>query len=138
MNKQQAKEIIQQLVEQFKQQSPALNKSEINEHTTRYQFIDKFFEALGWDVTNSNANAPTEQYVHQEQRQQSQEREEQIETQHKYPDYTFYERPGHIKAFFVEAKRPKVDVKNHIDYAYQTRIYGWNEKLFISVLVLLV
>ena len=50
----------------------------------------------------------------------------------KHPDYAFASR-GNI-VFFVEAKKPSVDIKEDKAPAYQLRRYGWNKKLTISIL----
>src|SRR3954453_20598315 len=43
---------ISVLVEKFSDQLPAYKKTEYNETLTRKDFIDPFFEALGWDINN--------------------------------------------------------------------------------------
>ena len=50
----------------------------------------------------------------------------------KAPDYAF--RIGGVRKFFVEAKRPGVDIKNDPDPAYQLRRYAWSAKLPLSIL----
>lgn len=96
-----------------------------NEETTRNEFIAPFFESLGWDVTNKSSAA--EQYkdvIHEESIR--------IGEFTKAPDYTF--RFGGVRKFFVEAKKPSVDLKGDPDAAYQLRRYAWSAKLPISVL----
>ena len=49
----------------------------------------------------------------------------------KAPDYSFnYGK----RLFFLEAKKPSVDIKNDINPSYQLRRYGWTAKLPISIL----
>ncbi len=50
----------------------------------------------------------------------------------KAPDYAF--RIGGVRKFFVEAKRPGVDIKNDPEPAYQLRRYAWSAKLPLSIL----
>jgi hypothetical protein len=51
----------------------------------------------------------------------------------KAPDYSF-KLPGGKRLFFVEAKKPQIDIKNSILPAYQIRRYGWSAKLPISII----
>ena len=48
---------ISALVERFTEQLSSYKKSEYNETLTRKDFIDPFFNALGWDMNNSQGNA---------------------------------------------------------------------------------
>ncbi|MFV2045189.1 MAG: Eco57I restriction-modification methylase domain-containing protein, partial [Anaerolineales bacterium] len=48
------------------------------------------------------------------------------------PDYSF--RIGGVRKFFLEAKKPSVDLKEGIGPAYQLRRYAWTAELPISVL----
>src|SRR5439155_12032260 len=50
----------------------------------------------------------------------------------KAPDYCF--RIGGTRKFFLEAKKPSVDIKADADPAYQLRRYAWSAKLPLSVL----
>jgi hypothetical protein len=55
-----------------------------------------------------------------------------IEGQAKAPDYAF--RIGPIRKFFVEAKKPGVDLHNDPKPALQLRRYAWTAQLPISIL----
>ena len=48
------------------------------------------------------------------------------------PDYCF--RIGGTRKFFVEAKKPSVNIKDDISPAYQLRRYAWSAKLPLSIL----
>lgn len=50
----------------------------------------------------------------------------------KAPDYGF--RIGGARKFFVEAKKPSVDIRGDIYPAYQLRRYAWSAKPPLSVL----
>jgi hypothetical protein len=50
----------------------------------------------------------------------------------KAPDYSF--RIGGTRKFFLEAKKPSVDIKYDIHPAYQLRRYAWSAKLPLSIL----
>jgi type I restriction-modification system DNA methylase subunit len=50
----------------------------------------------------------------------------------KAPDYCF--RVGPARKFFVEAKKPSVNVKDDLAPAFQVRRYAWSAKLPLSIL----
>ncbi|MFH1336392.1 MAG: N-6 DNA methylase, partial [Candidatus Zixiibacteriota bacterium] len=50
----------------------------------------------------------------------------------KAPDYCF--RMGGVRKFFLETKKPSVDIKEQTSPAYQLRRYAWSAKLPISIL----
>ncbi|MBU0717399.1 MAG: N-6 DNA methylase, partial [Planctomycetes bacterium] len=50
----------------------------------------------------------------------------------KAPDYGF--RIGGVRKFFVEAKKPSVDIKADAGPAFQLRRYAWSAKLPLSIL----
>jgi hypothetical protein len=56
----QAKQKVKELVERFRYNIDVYKKSTYNETQVRREFIDPFFEALGWDVSNKQGHA--EQY----------------------------------------------------------------------------
>ena len=47
-----APEIIQTLVDQFQYNRDAYRSGRYNEAQLRQEFLNPFFEALGWDVSN--------------------------------------------------------------------------------------
>ncbi len=124
--KQQAYDTIGELVERFHEQLPSYKKSDYNETLVRRDFVDPFFKALGWDVDNSQGYAEAYREVIHEDRVK-------VSGATKAPDYSF-RLPGGKRLFFVEAKKPKVDVKTDILPAYQVRRYAWSAKLPISIL----
>ncbi|MCK4353089.1 N-6 DNA methylase [candidate division WOR-3 bacterium] len=119
------KEQIKKLVERFEENISQYKKADYDEANTRTDFIDPFFENLGWDVANKQGYA--EQY-----REVVREAEVIIAGKHKAPDYSF--RIGGIRKFFVEAKKPAVDLKQQISSAYQLRRYAYTAKLPLSIL----
>ena len=52
-----APQIILELVERFERNIEAYKSGSYNETQVRREFIDPFFEALGWDVNNTAGNA---------------------------------------------------------------------------------
>jgi hypothetical protein len=55
-----------------------------------------------------------------------------VEHSARAPDYLF--RIGQTPKFFVEAKKPSVDIKTDIGPAFQLRRYAWSAKLPLSIL----
>ncbi len=123
--KEEALLIIKELVERFRLNEKSYKNNAYDESNTRTDFIDKFFEALNWDVRNDNGDA--EQF-----RDVVREDKVSIEGKAKAPDYSF--RIKGTRVFFVEAKKPSVNIKNDVGPAYQVRRYAYTAKLPISIL----
>jgi len=122
--KERARQKFGELVERFRANFEVYKKSAYNETQVRREFIDPFFEALGWDVSNRQGFA--EQYkevVHEDALK--------IGRSTRAPDYSF--RIGGQRKFFVEAKKPAVNVKEAVSPSYQLRRYAWSAKLPLSV-----
>lgn len=123
--KEESLQIIKDLVTRFKQNEKSYTSVIYDESNTRTDFIDKFFEALNWDVRNDNGFAERFREVVREDKVV-------INGQTKAPDYSF--RLGGQKIFFVEAKKPSVNIKDDIAPAYQLRRYAYTAKLPLSIL----
>jgi hypothetical protein len=52
MTREQAKAIIQNLIERFAEHRKEYHLPEYNEQKARQDFINPFFKALGWDIDN--------------------------------------------------------------------------------------
>ncbi|MGB2728319.1 MAG: TaqI-like C-terminal specificity domain-containing protein [Halobacteriota archaeon] len=122
--KEQAKQEVKKLVERFRYNIDVYKKSAYNEAQVRREFIDPFFEALGWDVSNKQGHA--EQY-----KEVVLEDTIKVGGSTRAPDYSF--RIGGQRKFFVEAKKPAVNIKEDVSPAYQLRRYAWSAKLPLSV-----
>ena len=48
---------VVELIETFNRNAKTLHSQQYNETQLRREFIDPFFEELGWDVTNKDGNA---------------------------------------------------------------------------------
>ncbi|MGR3310645.1 MAG: Eco57I restriction-modification methylase domain-containing protein [Candidatus Brocadiales bacterium] len=119
------KQIID-LVERFERNIEAYRSQGYNETQVRSEFINPFFEALGWDVTNEAGYAEAyKDVIHEDAIK--------VGRATKAPDYGF--RIGGTRKFFVEAKKPAISVKGDINPAYQLRRYAWSAKLPISILM---
>ncbi len=123
--KTEARKSIKSLVDRFDRNIEQYKKTNYDEANTRVDFIDPFFEALGWDVANKQGYA--EQY-------REVVREAKVITvgKLKAPDYSF--RIGGIRKFFVEAKKPSIDLKRDVTPAFQLRRYAYTAKLPLSIL----
>ncbi|MEI6456313.1 MAG: TaqI-like C-terminal specificity domain-containing protein, partial [bacterium] len=117
---------IQVLVTRFSEQIESYRSGDYNETLTRRDYIDPFFRALGWDIDNSQGYAEAYREVIHEDKVS-------VGGAIKAPDYSF-RLPGGKRLFFVEAKKPKVDIKNDLLPAYQVRRYGWSARLPVSVI----
>lgn len=114
---------IHDLVKKFKNDIERFkNRDLYNEAQVRGEFIDPFFEALGWKVRDSL------QVVLEDKLKVKEGNKERS----KHPDYGF--RTGNDTRFYVEAKKPALDLKIEKSPAFQVRSYGWTKSLPISVL----
>jgi hypothetical protein len=120
-----APEIIRHLVQQFAENRAEYRSPRYNEAQLRHEFLDKFFEALGWDMYNRKGYPLDTRDVIVED-------SVEIEGHSKSPDYAF--KIGKERKFYVEAKKPNVDIKFDYDPAFQLRRYAWNQHLALSVL----
>ncbi len=116
---------IKQLVETFSNNIDYFKSGVYNETQLRREFIDPFFSALGWDVENKNGYAEAYKDVIHEYSLKSKDVREA-------PDYCF--RIGGTRKFFIEAKKPSVNLKDDIHPAFQLRRYAWSAKLPLSIL----
>jgi len=120
-----APELIQQLVSRFEDNRSMYRSGNYNEARLRLEFLDPFFKALGWDVNNEQGYAEAYKDVFVEDTLE-------VEGAAKAPDYAF--RIGGARKFFVEAKKPAVNIENAIHPAFQLRRYAWSAKLSLSIL----
>ena len=121
-----APQIIIDLVESFKKNEHIYKDSNLfDEENTKTDFINPFFEALGWDVTNKKHRSPQFKDV-------VYEKSIKVGTKTKAPDYEF--RVGGTPIFFVEAKKPSVNIETDKNPAFQIRRYGWSAKLKLCIL----
>src|SRR5438445_4424984 len=117
--------VIADLVERFEQQGDAYKSGQYNEAQLRKEFIDPMFKALGWDMENISGYAEAyKDVIHEDAIK--------IGGATKAPDYCF--RIGGTRKFFLEAKKPSVDIKTDAHPAYQLRRYAWSAKLPLSIL----
>lgn len=106
------------LVEKFDKDKALYTNPSYNEAQLRQEFVNPLFAALGWKTGESS------QVLH----------EAGIRSggSTKHPDYSFL--AGHRRAFYVETKKPSVDIRNAYDPAQQIRSYGWSGNTEIGIL----
>lgn len=116
---------VADLVSKFEEHAETYQSGTYNETQLRRDFLDPFFEALGWDVNNRQGYAEAyRDVIHEDSLR--------VEKSVKAPDYGF--RIGGVRKFFVEAKKPSVDIKLEAAPAFQLRRYAWTAKLPLSIL----
>jgi len=125
VSKEEAKKELRKLVQVFKENFKQYKLPTYKEAQVRKEFIDKFFKLLGWDVDNEEGHS--EQY-----KDVINEDALKIEGNTKAPDYAF--RVGGRRVFFVEAKKPAVNLKIDPKPSFQLRRYAWNSEIPISIL----
>jgi hypothetical protein len=116
---------VRGLIERFRADLNAYRSPQYNETQVRIEFVDPLFRALGWDVSNTaGLGEQFKDVVHEDTLRGSEGT--------KAPDYSF--RVGGARKFFLEAKRPSVNLETNPAPALQVRRYAWSAKLPISVL----
>jgi hypothetical protein len=121
-----APDVVVELVKRFDMHRASYRGGEYKEDRLRKEFLDPFFEALGWDVGNKKGYAEAyKEVVH--------EASVKVGGQTKAPDYCF-RAGGGVRSFFVEAKKPAVDIRDAVSPAFQLRRYAWSAKLPVSIL----
>src|SRR3989339_521937 len=116
---------IRELVGRFDLNIEEYKSGKYNETQLRREFLDPFFAALGWDVNNKQGLAEAyKDVIHEDSIK--------VGAGTKAPDYCF--RVGGSRRFFVEAKKPSINLKEDISPAFQVRRYAWSAKLPLSIL----
>ena len=113
------------LIARFERNADAYRSEHYNETQVRREFVDPMFKALGWDIDNTQGFAEAyKDVIHEDAIK--------IGGETKAPDYCF--RVGGTRKFFLEAKRPHINIKNDPAPAFQLRRYAWSGKLPLSIL----
>lgn len=121
----QAPRQVLELVARFRENLSAYKSPHYNEAQLRKEFLDPFFKELGWDMENKEGYSEAyKEVIHEDAIKMGEG--------HKAPDYCF--RIGGTRKFFVEAKKPSVDIKNDASPAFQLRRYAFTESLPLSIL----
>jgi len=116
---------VLELIDLFDRNRDAYRSGKYKETQLRHEFVDPFFMTLGWDVNNEKGYAEAyKDVIHEDAIK--------VGGATKAPDYCF--RIGGTRKFFLEAKKPSVDIKADVHPAYQLRRYAWTAKLPLSIL----
>ena len=107
---------LHNLVEKFAREPSRYAQPDYNEAQLREEFVNPFFRELGWDLG--------EQVLHEAGLRSG--------GTIKHPDYTFL--AGNRRAFYVETKKPAIDIGRAIEPAEQLRAYGWSGDTALGIL----
>lgn len=117
--------IITDLVQKLERNLNEYRNPKYNETLIRVEFVNPFWKAPGWDVDNEKGYSLNYRDVIHEY-------ELKIGRTSRGPDYAF--RVGNTRVFFLETKKPAVNLKNDPAPAFQLRRYAYSAKLPISLL----
>ncbi len=119
------REKIAELVAKFNNNKKFYTSKEFKEEEAKIEFINPMFEALGWDIHNKQGLGPNfKEVVFEESLSVGKET--------KAPDYSF--RLGGQLIYYLEAKKPSINIKDDRSPAFQARRYGWSAKIPIVIL----
>jgi type I restriction-modification system DNA methylase subunit/predicted type IV restriction endonuclease len=118
-------QIITDLVQKFERNIDEYRNPKYNETLIRVEFVNPFWKALGWDVDNEKGYSLNYRDVIHED-------ELKVGSTSRAPDYAF--RAGNTRVFFLETKKPAVDLKTDPAPAFQLRRYAYSAKLPVSLL----
>ncbi len=111
------------LVEEYRAGADHYRSSAFKEMAVRSKFLNPVLKALGWDPDNTGLLVS--------EREVTQEDVIIIDGEGKAPDYAFL-LDGYWQ-WFLEAKRPSVNIATGRDPAYQIRRYCWNAGLPLGI-----
>jgi predicted type IV restriction endonuclease len=117
---------ITKLVKSFEEFHSHYLSVDFNETQTRIEFVNPFWRALNWDIDNEKNQSPYHTEIVHEAKQRQ---DEAI----KFADYLF-RREESRDFFYLETKKPSVNIKNDTNSALQLRNYGWQRSMKISIL----
>lgn len=120
-------EKLKSLVDRFEKNESQYTSSgsSYNETELRTEFLNELFQLLGWDILNKDGFAKPFREVVLEANLSGEDSRQK-------PDYEF--RINGERKYFLEAKKPSVDILSSKSSVYQVRQYGWSAGLPISVL----
>ena len=122
-------EQVRTLVETYKTHYDQYTRATYNETEVRVDFVNPLFKALGWDILNERG---LPQHLREVKHEANVIVEESGQNRKKRPDYSF--RAGTEQCFFLETKKPSVDIRTAVEPAFQLRRYGWSGNLPVSIL----
>lgn len=123
--KEQARATLTKLVQKFDQNYDHYKSAAYSEAQLRVDFLNPWLVAFGWDVPN-HENRPLSQ------REVITEDRVRVAGRQKAPDYGV-QLDGRFR-FYIEAKKPAVNLRDDPAPAVQVRTYAWNKTLPLSFL----
>ena len=120
---------VAELVQTYRDNYPQFQRATYNETQVRVDFVNRFFKLLGWDVDNERG---LPQHLREVTHEATVIVEENGVHRSKKPDYSF--KVGTEILYFLETKKPSVNITVDAAPAFQLRRYGWSGNLKISVL----
>lgn len=120
---------VAELVQTYRDNYQQLLRPVYNETQVRVDFVNRFFKLLGWDVDNERG---LPQHLREVTHEAKVIVEENGVHRSKKPDYSF--KIGTEILYFLETKKPAVNITIDAAPAFQLRRYGWSGNLKISVL----
>lgn len=116
---------LNDLIDRFDRNIDEYKSGRYNETQVRREFIDPMFRIMGWDMYNEKGYAEAyKEVIHEDTIK--------VGGATKAPDYCF--RIGGNKKFFLEAKKPHIEISEEHHPAFQLRRYGFSAKLPLSIL----
>ena len=115
---------IRTLVDAFRDRAAELRGPQKTVAEIRNGFIDPFWNALGWDVRNRAHKSDAEKDIVIEAHVGT---IEEGRRRSRRSDYLF--RIGGFPRFFVEAKKPAVNLALDNDALFQAKTYAWNAQI---------
>jgi hypothetical protein len=116
---------IQKLIDRFREHADLYRDPDYKEARLRQEFLDPFMATLGWDVGNLQSYSEAYKEVVVEEALK-------VEGSSRAPDYAF--RVGGATQYYLEAKKPSVNLKDNPEPALQLRRYAWTKGLSVSLL----
>ena len=123
MTKEQGLELIKERIKDFEKNFDLIKKGAFGETNIRTNYIDKLFEALGWEITN----------IYEVEREFSQ-KDKSKESSTKRVDYAF--KINNKIKFFVEAKDSSVDLEHNKDAIFQAKRYAYSSNGKAPIVIL--
>ncbi|GHT67940.1 adenine methyltransferase [Spirochaetia bacterium] len=122
---------LQQLITNFSEHYESYKNSDYNETALRRDFLDEFIKILGWDVNNkANLHEAFREVIHEDRLKMKDQ--SKAEGHNRAPDYCIQQ--GSTKVFYIEAKKPSVNLRDDPSPALQVRRYGWTAGMPVCLL----
>ncbi|MDD2774218.1 MAG: TaqI-like C-terminal specificity domain-containing protein [Elusimicrobiales bacterium] len=116
---------LRELTARFQSHLAEYKNKDYKEAKLRHDFLNPFFELLDWDIYNESGKS-------EDYRDVIVEDSLEVSGSRKAPDYCF--KIGKERKFYVEAKKPSVDIKHEVEPSLQVRRYGHTAGLPLCIL----